>query len=110
MSKRDPQLYLRDILDSINKIAKFSQELSYEDFKANDMAIDAIVRNLEIIGEAARNMPAEVKDNNTEIPWEKMVSMRNKILHEYFGVDLEILWKTTQEDLPVLKVQIEKVF
>src|SRR3989344_3249066 len=108
MSKRDPQLYLRDILDSINKIAKFSQELSYEDFKANDMAIDAIVRNLEIIGEAARNMPAEVKDNNTEIPWEKMVSMRNKILHEYFGVDLEILWKTTQEDLPVLKVQIEK--
>ena len=105
MSKRDPQLYLRDILDSINKIAKFSQELSYEDFKANDMAIDAIVRNLEIIGEAARNMPAEVKDNNTEIPWEKMVSMRNKILHEYFGVDLEILWKTTQEDLPVLKVR-----
>ena len=65
MSKRDPQLYLRDILDSINKIAKFSQELSYEDFKANDMAIDAIVRNLEIIGGAARNMPAEVKNNNT---------------------------------------------
>lgn len=110
MSKRQPTLYLQDILDSLEKIEQYIQNLSFEQFQQDEKTIDAVIRNLEIMGEAARNIPIEFRDQCSEIPWEKMVSMRNKVLHEYFGVDEEILWKTVTEDLPALKTLIQKVF
>lgn len=73
------------------------------------MIVDAVVRNLEIIGEAAKNTPGETVAKYPQIPWEKMVSMRNKVIHEYQNVDLEILWKTIKEDLLSLKEKIEKL-
>lgn len=110
MSKRQPALYLQDIITSINKIEQYIQGLTYEAFSQNNQIIDAVVRNLEIIGEATRNIPKETLDKYADIPWEKMVSMRNKVLHEYFGVDIKILWQTIKEDLPKLKKQIEHFF
>lgn len=107
MSKRSPKLYLEDIVNSISKIEDYIKDMSSDSFSNNHMVVDAVVRNLEIIGEAARNMPEEFTDKHTDIPWQEMVSMRNKIIHVYFGVDNDILWKTIKEDLPKLKKQME---
>ncbi|MBI2599668.1 DUF86 domain-containing protein [Candidatus Daviesbacteria bacterium] len=109
MSKRLPQLYLQDIVESISKIEEYTKDLSFEDFSKDWKTIDAVVRNLEIIGEAANNIPKEAVAEHKGIPWHLMVSMRNKVLHEYFGVDVEILWKTIKEDLLKLKEQIAKL-
>lgn len=109
MSKREPVLFLQDILDSISKIEDYTKGLSFEEFSKNDEKIDAVVRNLEIIGEASRNIPSDIIEKYSDIPWQKMVSMRNKVLHEYFGVDEEILWKTINEDLLPLKEQIKSL-
>ncbi len=109
MSKRESALYLFDILSSINKIEKYTKGFSFDEFKNNSEKIDAVVRNIEILGEAARNVPKETTDKYPEIPWGKMVGIRNKVLHEYFGVDEEILWKTIQEDLPMLKDQMQNL-
>lgn len=109
MSKREPELYLQDILDSIIKIENFVKNLSYEKFAENEMVQDAVIRNIEIIGEAVKNLPDETKKSYPDIPWNKIVDMRNKIIHEYFGVDTEILWKTITDDLPKLKQQVEAI-
>ena len=109
MPKRSTALYLGDILDSITKIEKFTKSVSLEKFLKDELTIDAVVRNLEIIGEATRQMPERFKDKQPDIPWAKMISMRNKVIHEYSGVDAEILWQTIQEDLPQLKKLIRKL-
>ena len=70
---------------------------------------DAVLRNLEVVGEAARHITKETKKNYSEIPWRQIVDMRNKVIHEYFGVDLKILWKTVQEDIPYLEKEIKKI-
>ena len=109
MSKRDPKLYLEDILISIERIDEYTKDVLFSDFSNDQIVIDAVVRNLEIIGEAARNMPKVILDKHPGIPWEKMVSMRNKVIHEYLNVDLEILWKTIHDDLPPLKKQLKSL-
>lgn len=107
MSERKAALYFEDIRTSIGNIEEYTKGLGFEDFRDDKKTIDAVVRNLEVIGEAARNIPKELKKEYLNVPWEKMVSMRNKVIHEYFGVDVEILWQTIKEDLPGLKKQIK---
>ncbi|MCL4390177.1 MAG: DUF86 domain-containing protein [Patescibacteria group bacterium] len=109
MSKRDPKLYLQDISDAISKIEAFTSGVSYDNFVRDEEKMDAIIRNLEVIGEAAKNVPPEIREKYPEIPWEKMTSTRNKVLHEYFGIDMEILWETIQEDIPSLKVKLDNI-
>jgi uncharacterized protein with HEPN domain len=109
MSERGAKLYLADIENALAKIEQYTHGLSFEQFAANQLVIDAVVRNFEIVGEAVRNIPSETTLAHPDIPWEKMVGMRNKVIHEYFGVDEEILWKTIQEDLPVFRGQIAKI-
>lgn len=109
MAKRSDKLYLRDIFDSIEKIEKYIQNLNYNDFSENSIIIDAVIRNLEIIGEATKNLSREMKISYPEIPWRKMAGMRNKVIHEYFGVNLKIVWKTIKERLPELKIKIEEI-
>lgn len=106
MSKRGLKLYLSDILTAITNIEDYTKDMSF-DLLANDKkTIDAVARNLEIIGEAARHIPRDVTSKYPSTPWSQMVGMRNKVMHEYFGVDVEILWQTITEDLPKLKEQI----
>lgn len=109
MSKREPTLYLEDIKLSIKKIENYLEGLDISKFYADEKTIDAIVRNLEIIGEAAVNMPEEIKIKYPELPWREMISMRNKVIHEYFGVDMDILWETATKNIPDLKRQINKI-
>ena len=96
---RNQKLYLQDILDSISKIEKYTRNLKFDKFARDQKTIDATVRNLTIIGEAVRNLSKEFKTKHSEIPWSQMISMRNIVIHEYFGVEEEILWKTIKEDL-----------
>lgn len=109
MSKKLPKLYLQDILTSIERIAEYVDNLTFETFENDQKTVDAVIRNLEIIGEAARNIPESLTEKYPDVPWPEMVSMRNKVIHEYSGVDVETLWKTIQEDLSALKEQVEKI-
>jgi uncharacterized protein with HEPN domain len=90
MSERNYRVFLRDILDSINKIEKYTSGVDFRKFRVNSMLIDAVIRNLEIIGEASSNIPEAIQEKYSKIPWSKMKAMRNLVIHEYFGVDLSI--------------------
>jgi uncharacterized protein with HEPN domain len=109
MSKRGIRLYLEDIQDSIRKIERYTRSSDFEKFSRDEQMIDAVVRNLSIIGEAVKNIPKEIKAKNPEVAWNEIRGMRNKVVHEYFGIDEEILWKTIQDDLPIFKKQIAKL-
>lgn len=106
---REPRLYLQDILDSIKKIQQYMGNLTFDEFVSNDMVIDAVVRNFEIMGEAAAHIPDSIRSAYPNIPWKEMRGLRNVVVHEYFGVDLKIIWKTAQESLPELSEMIKEV-
>lgn len=109
MTERNDKLYLKDILDSIEKIEKYVKNLNYKKFSKNLLVIDAVVRNFEVIGEATKNLSKEIKSLYPNIPWKEMAGMRNKVIHEYFGVNLKIIWKTIKERLPELRIKIEEI-
>jgi len=109
MRKRDYFDYLKDILDSIDDIESFIGSMSFEEFKKDKKTINAVVRSIEVIGEATKNIPRTLKDKHKEIPWKRMAGMRDKLIHEYFGVDVEILWKTVKEDIPPLKKLLQEI-
>jgi uncharacterized protein with HEPN domain len=94
---------VRHILDAINSIENYTYQLTKEEFHSNFMIQDAVVRNLEIIGEASRNIPANIKERFPDIPWRSINAMRNKLIHEYFRVDAETVWNVVQLDLDDLK-------
>ena len=99
---------LEDILEAIRKIEKYTKNLGRDDFIKNSMVADAVVRNLEIIGEASKNVPAEVQKKLLHIPWKKLSGIRNRIVREYFGVDLSIIWYIIENELAQLKQTISK--
>jgi uncharacterized protein with HEPN domain len=109
MSKRDWKLLLEDIRDSIQRVENYIGDLTRKEFKTNQMVIDAVVRNLEIIGEASRIMPEEGTRKLSTLPWNNMVGLRNRIIHEYFGVDLDIIWYIVKNELPSVKSQLDAV-
>ena len=91
----------------IDDIESFTQGMTYEVFLNDKKTVRAVTRSLEIIGEAASHMPVEIRTKYSDLPWEKMTSMRNKVLHEYFGIDEEVIWQTITEDLQPLKEKIK---
>ena len=107
--KKDPEIYLGHILEAIEKIKKFSKDMDRDEFLENDLVMDAVVRNIEIIGEAIKNLPEEFKKENPEIPWRDIAGMRDRIVHFYFGLDFEVIWDTVQIDIPDLEKKIRKV-
>lgn len=107
MSKRDLRLFLYDILEAIEKVERYVAGLSFEQFEANEMVVDAVVRNLEIIGEAARYIPADVRDQYPAIEWSRVVGFRNIVIHTYFAVDVEIVWTIATQRLAELKSVIQ---
>ncbi|MGG1611448.1 HepT-like ribonuclease domain-containing protein [Paenibacillus sp. FSL K6-2441] len=94
---------LMDILESINRIETYLGAVKYDEFLANQMLLDAVIRNLEIIGEAARNLSDEVKKKYPEVPWKNMIGLRNILIHEYFGIDESIVWEVATRNLKEVK-------
>jgi uncharacterized protein with HEPN domain len=101
--------YLRHILDAIEKIDRYLAGTDFGAFSDNDMMIDAVVRELEIIGEAARNLSASFVEQHTGIPWRRIRAMRNVLIHEYFGVNLKVIWDTYNRNLPPLKAFVKRM-
>lgn len=106
MKKRIHKIFVEDILEATDKIDRYIKGLTYEAFAKNEMVVDAVIRNLEIIGEASRNIPENVKGNYPHIPWKRMIGLRNIAIHEYFGVDLDIVWEIITKNLPETKPKI----
>ena len=109
MSPRDWRDRIRDILDAIAEIQQFTRGMDYESFKEDDKSIRAVEMNFIIIGEAANQIPEEVEEKYTAIPWALMCAMRNRIVHVYFKVDEKLMWDTVQNDLPPLIPELEKL-
>jgi len=110
MSKRDWRLFVSDILESIEKIERYTLGVSYEEFMKDDKLKDAVVRNLEIIGEAANYIPDEIKVKYKDIPWRQIVGLRHRLIHGYFVVDYDIVWNIVIKDIPRLKTAIKRIF
>jgi len=109
MPKREQRLFFKDIIESIENIENYTFKMSYEDFKADRKTIDAVVRNLEIIGEAVKNIMEQNKKIHSDIDWKGIAGMRDKLTHGYFGVDPKVVWQTTQQRLPELKNKIQDI-
>lgn len=101
--------YIYDIINEINRIEKFIEDQEFKEFYDDEKTSYAVVRSLEIMGEAAKNVPYEVREKYRDIPWRKMIGMRDKLIHGYTGVDLQIVWKTIKDDLPGIKPTLQKV-
>lgn len=108
MPRRTLELYFNDIRESIEKIIEYASGLTREQFEADSKTIDAVVRNFEILGEAARQLTDDERVRYPHIPWQSMISMRNKVIHEYSGIRMDILWRTVREDIPALKKLLDE--
>ena len=101
--------YLQDMLDACLKAIQFTQNMTFDEFIKDDKTQFAVVRALEIIGEASKKVPESLKDQNREIPWRAISGMRDKMIHDYMGINQEVVWRTVIEDLPLLGQQLQKV-
>jgi len=109
IEERDLIDFLKDILESIEKIEKFTKGFNFDEFSKDDKTTYAVIRALEIIGEATKNLPDSLKEQYPEVPWRKMAGTRDKVIHGYFVVDLEVIWKTVTKNIPILKPLIEEI-
>ena len=106
--RKDYKLYLIDILESCKKITSYTKGKAEKQFANDQKTIDAVIRNIEIIGEAASKIPKKARGKIPQIPWKDVVAMRNKVLHEYFDVNVPIVWETVQKDIPILQKNTQK--
>jgi uncharacterized protein with HEPN domain len=106
---KDDLAYVEHILDCIRKIKEFSEGLSFKEFSGNELVQDAIIRNIEIIGEASKKISSDTKQIYFEISWKEIAGMRDKLIHDYLGVDVEVIWRTIKEDIPILERQIREI-
>lgn len=107
--KRDLNLFIRDILESINAIEEFSKNINKKELISNRLKQSAIIREIEIIGEAAKNIPNSFREKYPNIQWHEIAGMRDVIIHGYFRVDLDAVWNVIKKDLPILKKQMQKI-
>ncbi len=110
MKSRNDKLFLYDILESCKQISEYTGGIEEDTFKESRMLQDALVRNIEIIGEAAKNLSAEIIDVNSDLPWKEIMRMRDKIIHHYFRIDLDVVWQTVTSDIPVLEKRVAEIY
>ncbi|MGB9721564.1 MAG: DUF86 domain-containing protein [bacterium] len=108
--KRDDFVYLKHILDAISRIEEYTRGLEYEDFINSNLIQDGVIRQIEIIGEATKKLSTEIRKKYPEMPWEDMAGMRDKLIHDYFGVDIDVVWNTVERDIPKLKNKLKDIF
>ena len=106
---KEPLFFLEDINNSLNKILKYTENISFEQFISSDITKDAVERNFEIIGEAVKKLPEEFRNKYPNIPFKQIAGMRDKLIHDYFGVDYEIVWKTIKDKLPQFDQEIKEI-
>lgn len=107
--KKNPKVFLGHILESIEEVENHTNGLSKKDFLESILVQDAVFRRIEVIGEAVRNIPPSIRNKHTAIPWKKIAGTRDILIHEYFGVDLDLVWLVVKKELPILKRNIEKI-
>jgi uncharacterized protein with HEPN domain len=101
--------YIEDIIEAARKIERYTDGMSYETFETDEKTVDAVLRNFEVIGEAAKNVPEHVREEYESIPWSEMAGMRDKLIHGYATIELRIVWTTVEEDISPLADQLETV-
>ncbi len=109
MSRRDPEILLEDITSALEKIGRYTSGMTKDRFLADERTMDAVVRNLEIVGEAVRQLPEPFREAHPEIPWWQIAGMRNRIVHDYFGVDAEIVWQVVSTSVPELEASLKRI-
>jgi len=107
--RRDWKIRVTDILECIDRIACYTEDMTLAEFQGDNKTSDAVLRNLEIIGEAARHVPKEIQDRYPDLPWMEMRAMRNIVIHEYFGVNLNIIWHTINYNLPPIVPRLKEI-
>ena len=107
--KKDPKIFLKHIINSIEKIEEYCFSISHDGFLGDNQLQDAVVRQIEIISEAAKHVPAGFRNHYPQISWYEIIKMRELLIHEYFGVDLDLIWESVKKDLPKLKKGVEKI-
>ena len=106
---KEDLVYLQHILDAISRIEEYTMDMGYGDFMENHLVQDGVIRQIEIIGEAAKRVSDRIRAKYLGIPWKDMTGMRDKLIHGYFGVDLDAVWDTVEKDIPLLKNEIKKI-
>lgn len=109
MSERKASALIKDILNCIKRISTYTNSLSFETFSANYIVLEACLYNLQVIGEAVSKIPDNIKKTEPQIPWALIKGMRNRLIHEYFGTDIEIVWKVINEELPEMIKALEEI-
>ena len=104
--QRAHDLYLKDILDAVRKIENYTENLSYEEFLKDELRQDGVVKNLEVIGEAVKNIPDDLRNKKPDVEWKKIAGLRDILTHEYFGINLEIVWDVIWNKIPGLKMNV----
>lgn len=107
--KRGYKDYIVDVVDAIDKIERFTENMEFNDFESDDKTLLAVVKSLEIIGEAVKKIPENVRKIYPEIPWSKIAGMRDKLVHEYFGINIKVVWRTIKEDIPSIKPTMKEM-